>query len=226
MHETCDRSAERHAAATSLTARSPRPSGGRARWGASSPAAGPRVAVPRFRVGRPDETHNRRRTGGVLIASLHRLGAIAVGSGRTVNPGSDSPGEIVGCLTQQGRDRRAFPRRDSDCLVAVCAKPLHACLTTQQISWRLHSSQLVGRLVDASMNGLALQLPEPVAAKTRVYLRIANRHLDQHVDADASVLRCTPAGDGVWNLICRLEKHLTFEQIHAIGKHLFAATIV
>lgn len=123
-------------------------------------------------------------------------------------------------------DRRAFPRRESGCIVALYVLSPQEALTPDRIDWLLHSTRLKGNLVDVSMSGIALQIEEPVESGKRVLLRVSNRRLDQHVDCPGSVLRCSPARDGLWNVVCRLDKHLSFEQIHLIGKHLFASTIV
>lgn len=129
-------------------------------------------------------------------------------------------------LISAGRDRRAFPRRESGCQVAVCIQSSDNNLTSQQVDWQLHAGRMVGRLVDVSMNGLAFQLDRALDAETKVYLRISNRHLQQTLDTSGAVVRSKPTDDGQWTIVCRLEKNLTFEQIHTIGKQLFASTIV
>ena len=124
------------------------------------------------------------------------------------------------------KDRRAHPRRESGCEVSVCPCAAHEGMTPQQIEWALHSTELKGRLVDVSMSGLALELSDPVEAQSRVFLRISNRNLDRRIDTSARILRCTSGGAGHWNIVCRLEKNLSFEQLHYLGRHLFASTIV
>lgn len=128
--------------------------------------------------------------------------------------------------TPNPRDRRAHPRRESGCQVAVCPRSAQCNLTPQHIEWALHAAELKGRLVDVSMSGLAMELAEPIEAQTQVYMRISNRNLDRKIDTCGRILRCVENEAGQWNLVCRLEKNLSFEQLHYLGKHLFASTIV
>jgi len=129
-------------------------------------------------------------------------------------------------LISPSRDRRAFPRRESGCQVAICIQAPDHQLTSQQVDWQLHAGKTTGRLVDVSMNGISLHLDQPLDAQAKVYLRVSNRHLDQSLDTAGTVLRSKQGDDGQWTIICRLDKNFTFEQIHTIGKQLFASTIV
>ncbi len=123
-------------------------------------------------------------------------------------------------------DRRAHPRRESTCTVSVCRKPDQFRGSTKTRDWLLHSEGVQGRLSDVSMSGVAFQLSAPVEQGAEVWLRISNRRFAHDVDACARILRCTNNGDGWWNVVCRLDKRLTFEQIHQVGQHLFSSTIV
>lgn len=90
----------------------------------------------------------------------------------------------------------------------------------------MQGSKLRGGLVDVSMSGVAFNLPEPLAPKTRVVLRIINRVLGKEVDATAKVLRCLDAAEGGVTVVCRFDRNLSFKQVHLIGRSLCAATIV
>jgi hypothetical protein len=123
-------------------------------------------------------------------------------------------------------DRRGLPRRESECNVSICRCRDEERLTAQRIAWMLHATNLKGQLIDVSMSGVAFHSLESLAAGSRILLRISNRKLDKQVDTSAMILRSRAARDGGWDVVCRFHKNLTFEQIHTVGRSLFAATIV
>jgi hypothetical protein len=150
-------------------------------------------------------------------------------TGRQIDS-STSPADRSGAAglssEQSAAERRKLPRRESECIVSVWPCRGEERLTGDRISWLLHSTKLKGRLMDVSMSGVAFHLTESLPAESRILLRIANRTIDKQVDTTAVVLRSRAARDGGWDLVCRFEKNLTFEQIHTVGRSLFAATIV
>ncbi len=123
-------------------------------------------------------------------------------------------------------DPPQFAQYEGDCTVLVRPFAGDNRPAPERIARLLQAVETQGVLVDVSMSGLALHLTHEVAPGTRVALRISNRAYGKRVDTAATVLRCGPEGDTGWNVVCRLDKNLTFEQIHMIGRDLFASTIV
>lgn len=143
-------------------------------------------------------------------------------------PGRTEPQLLVrpGPTTSSESDRRKLPRRESECIVSVCPCSGDERLTAERTAWLLHATRIKGTLVDVSMSGISFRLQEPLAPDTKILLRIKNRTIDEHVDTVATVLRARKSSDGGWNIVCRFQRNLTFEQIHVVGRSLFAATIV
>ncbi len=126
-------------------------------------------------------------------------------------------------------ERRAFPRRDSGCVVAVGrlgkreqqTRPGITVVNQQTSSWQLHATHLRGELINISMNGIAFQLTEPLPHEERLVLRLAKPGFDCHIDARATVLRCMQQDRRSWQIVCQFEKNLTFQQTQTFGRSQF-----
>lgn len=128
--------------------------------------------------------------------------------------------------TLRGQDRRAHPRHESGCIVSVLPEAASRNLSRDRIEWLLRSTELRGQLVDVSMTGLAMNLSRPLESNERISLRVSNPRFDHHVDCVARVLRCHQDPEEGWQIVCRFERSLSFQQLHQIGRHLFSSTIV
>lgn len=117
-------------------------------------------------------------------------------------------------------DRRAFPRRDGNCRVAMIRlSQENQSLTPQQIEWRLHSTSLKGMLADISLNGAAVLLKDPLPVGESVVLRLYCPRQDRNLDQHASVLRNLPE-DGESKVICQFVSKLTLEQVTSFSRSL------
>lgn len=157
---------------------------------------------------------------------------VIVGNGGRLAPCTEADSTASSGLKarseQSGTDRRLYPRRDSDGSVTVCRRPTlnRLAQASPEMPWKLHSSALKGALIDVSMTGMALSLAEPLAPDTPILLQVSSRHLDEPLDVAAKVLRCTPFEQGGWRVVCQLDSRLTFEQVHLLGRQMFACTTV
>ncbi len=124
-----------------------------------------------------------------------------------------------------GRDRRAFPRRPSECGVAVFRLSERGHVGAQH-DWLLHGTKVRGELLDVSMNGVAFLIGRPVERGETLLLRLHNRRTNYVADCRADVLRALPTDDKRWKVVCRFARHLTFEQVCALGRQLFETAVV
>src|SRR5690606_27838874 len=112
------------------------------------------------------------------------------------NPLPHVPAAVDRSNEAVSHERRAFPRRESICLVSVYRRENDAPVNQQEVRWLLHSSPLKGAIDDISMNGVAFLLPEPMESGSKLLMRLINRRLDRHVDTSGRVVRAMPDGLG------------------------------
>ncbi|MEX0701014.1 MAG: PilZ domain-containing protein [Planctomycetales bacterium] len=124
------------------------------------------------------------------------------------------------------RERRAFPRRESICLVSVYRQHDDGPVNQQEVRWLLHSSPLKGAIDDISMNGVAFLLHETIEPGTHLLMRLVNRRLDRHFDTSGRVVRAIPDGLGEWKIVCRFDRNLSLDQVHEYGQNVFASELV
>jgi hypothetical protein len=117
-------------------------------------------------------------------------------------------------------DRRAFPRRDSSCRVAVCRLTSEdRSLNLQQMEWRLHATPLKGTLEDLSLKGAAILLPNQLSVGEDVVLRLFCPRRDRHLDQQATVVAIVADGDG-FKAMCQFNKRLSLEQVTFFSRFL------
>ena len=117
-----------------------------------------------------------------------------------------------------GLERRRFPRRQSECAVAVIDRQRAAGLTPQQVDWLLQASREVGRLIDISQAGLCLLTSGDLKVGSEVLLRISNYHLNRHVDNTATVIRAQATGHGQVTVHCVVQREFTLDQLQDLGR--------
>jgi hypothetical protein len=83
------------------------------------------------------------------------------------------------------------------------------------------------RLIDVSVNGIALLTQYPLGVGAQLNLWISDPGPRPHLEIQAEVLRCEPQPhDDGFRVVCRLSRFLSFPEIHRIGRSLFEASIV
>jgi len=163
-----------------------------------------------------------------LIAVQNAAEPIATGqngSNESTLPAEDDAWQS--CLSKASAERRAFPRRDSHCRVAICRlSEDDDCLTPQQIEWRLHATTLKGDLCDLSLNGAAILLPHPLPEGENVVLRLSCPRRDHHLDHPAEVVRSMPDDSGEYRVVCQFSERLTLDQVSFYSRLLNQSGLV
>jgi hypothetical protein len=122
-------------------------------------------------------------------------------------------------------NRRKFPRRHSECRVALVRRSETDGLTPQQIDWLLDSGRSIGRLQDLSQLGICLLLKHDIPAETEVLLRISNEKLGRPVDVSADVIRSLPAHPGAFSIHCQTQRNFTLDELQDLGQPIPPAQI-
>ena len=171
-----------------------------------------------------------RTTSDRLEQALLRLSVLSdqLGADLTAQPAqsgseSHSPAGITGvsAVKTSASDRRAFPRRESSCRVAVCRLQKEDwSLNRQQIEWRLHATTLKGTLSDLSLKGAAILLPQSLSLGETVMLRLFCPRRDHHLDQQATIVGVVPEPEGQCRLMCQFHKRLSLEQISVFSRFL------
>ncbi len=146
-----------------------------------------------------------------LDQALLRLAELSA-SEISSNPQADSP---------TPSDRRAFPRREGNCQVAVCRlSEENSSITAQQLEWRLHATPIKGALLNLSMQGAAVLLPHPLLEGEPLVIRLTCPHRKMHLDHSASIIGSTPVSDGEFKVMCKFDSQLSLEQVAFYSRFL------
>lgn len=115
-------------------------------------------------------------------------------------------------------NRRKFPRRRSECRVAIVRRSETEGLTPQQIDWLLESGRAIGRLKNLSQLGICLILASTIASETEVLLRITNDDIGRHVDVTALVIGSQAGNSGTFTIHCRTLRDFTLDELQDLGQ--------
>ncbi len=128
-----------------------------------------------------------------------------------------------------GDERRSYPRWEGDSDIILCRRPAGG-FTPERAAWMLRASQFRGRMIDVSMGGVAFDAPEAVEEGAMVLVRVMHRTQGYEIDRTGRIVRCSRTDEVTegerWVLVCQFDIPLSFDEVHRVGNHLFAATIV
>lgn len=128
-------------------------------------------------------------------------------------------------LHGESDNRRRFPRRHSECRVAIVQRVETLELTPRETDWLLESGRSVGRLQDLSQLGICLLLDREIPAGTEVLLRIANEQIQRSVDMSARVVRCQPARPGTYSIHCQTLREFTLDELQDLGQPILSPRV-
>ncbi len=187
--------------------------------------------LPPLKTPEPESLRSRLEQSLLLLTELCEADAAIP---QRASQKSECPNEEKAGRTKSGRsvpagspDRRAFPRREGNCRVAVCRlSEEDRFLTPQQIEWRLHATTLKGTLADLSLSGAAVLLEHPLPAGETVILRLFCPRRDTHVDQRATIVSslADPAGEN--RLMCQFCQRLSLEQVSFFSRFLNDADLM
>ena len=139
---------------------------------------------------------------------------------------SQSDDQAGSTIPVSGEDRRAFPRRQSECLVTVLHRYETRHLKPRETDCLLQNGRVVGRLLDISQTGLCLMLGEVIADNSELVLRISNQQLNRHVDASAQVIHSQHVGHGRFSIHCRVLRDFTLSELQDLGRPLIVGHVL
>ena len=162
------------------------------------------------------------------LSRLARLCELALAENEPIEDDSESTSDPwAGYVPNTLSERRAFPRRQSHCRVAVCRLPEgEDRLTWQQVEWRLHAARLAGELCDLSLTGAAIHIPQALPEGERIVLRLICRQRDRHLDQEARVVRSLPEETGEYRIICQFNKRLSLDEASYYSRFLNQTGVV
>ncbi len=183
------------------------------------------LATPRRRLGTSPADATRTTLGDPIGAALRKIHAPPSAAGsvdrvleevRTDFASAPSSGEA-----DAASDRRTYPRRWARGAVSVAAIPEGLLFTRESADLLMCTAGVAGELLDLSRNGLAFIRMQPLQADARILVRLSHQKDTETFDTVAEVVRATELGDGLWKIMARFEKPLSFDDAYELCEHEF-----
>lgn len=99
----------------------------------------------------------------------------------------------------------------------VVLEPIPDSESIVDLPLKFRAAGLRGQLLNVSMGGAALLLPEQLSPGESRFVQMSNWNRDITVIREATVTACEPAAAGGWKHFCRFADRLTFEEISELG---------
>ena len=181
--------------------------------------------LPPLKSPEPKQPRSRLEQSLLLLAQLCEAEFGPANSERTLPEFRPSfpEGEIwsFAAVAAASTERRAYPRREGNCRVAVCRlSEEDRFLTPQQIEWRLHATTLKGTLADLSLSGAAIMMQHPLPVGEAVILRLFCPRRDAHIDQRAAIVSSLAEPTGESRLMCQFRNRLSLEQVSVFSRFL------
>ena len=95
-----------------------------------------------------------------------------------------------------------------------------------EVEWKFRNNPHQGSVIDLSMNGVALNLAEPLPPEWNVLLRLSNKRLDYQTDVPARVLRVESLPSGRYKVVFTLLRRLTLHEVACFSDQLASCSVI
>ena len=116
------------------------------------------------------------------------------------------------------KENRRFPRRSSECRVAVVCRDETRDLTPRETDCLLESGLSLGRLQDLCQLGICVLVHKNIPEGTEVLLRMTNEKIGRSVDMSARVVQSQSPKPGIFSLHCQTLREFTLDELQDLGQ--------
>lgn len=124
-------------------------------------------------------------------------------------------------------ERRMFPRRLSNCRVAVVPVKEQEFVRLDT-EWQFHACDWTGEVADISATGIAFELEKPVELSSgqRIRVRIVNKRLDRSCIVEGEVIRAIIESDGQTRVMCQIKGRLSLDKLQEFSNSIGSNSLI